>query len=102
MSGHYSVKLTRKQGGEEVRQVAVNVPIGEGDLRLLNPDELQRRLAGVRYQFHHSRQMIAKERELAGFEISRSLLYALLIALLIEQILAYTSSYHPVVRGKGL
>lgn len=99
-SGIYEVQLQTRDGGTERRAFAFNVPVGEGDLRITYPSELSRQLAGVEYQFHDAAEMAIDDQQLAGWQMSETLLVVLIVLLLGEQLLAYIFSYHiPPARG---
>jgi hypothetical protein len=53
------------------------------------------RLETVRYEYHRSGDINYNPQQLAGFNLSESLLYALIAVLLVESVLAYACSYHP-------
>jgi hypothetical protein len=93
-SGIYEVQLQTTQGGVERRDFAFNVPNGEGDLALVHRDDLDRQLAGVKYELHDASDMTMDAQRLAGFQMSDALLGVLIAVLLAEQVLSYLSSYH--------
>lgn len=94
LSGIYEVDLHRLGGEPERRAYAFNVPIGEGDLRLVGREELNRQLSGVEYQLHDAADMTIDHHELAGLHLGDSLFVALVVILLSEQALAYVASFH--------
>ncbi len=99
-SGIYEVHLQSTQGGVERRDFAFNVPVGEGDLALVERADLDRQLAGVTYQLHDAADMAVDDQHLAGFQMSDALLGVLIVVLVGEQLLAYIASYHiPPLRG---
>lgn len=93
-AGIWKVELTGRDGKQATQYLAVNPPRGEGDLHFLNEAGLQERLPGVDYQYMQSTSLGGDEEQLAGVRLQDSLLYALLAALVIEQIVAYAASYH--------
>lgn len=93
-SGIWQVDLQTLQGQPEKRLFAFNVPLGEGDLHHLDRDALAKRLDGIDYQFNLASQMTAADDQLAGYRLSDSLLYLLIGLLVVEQLLAYSASYH--------
>jgi hypothetical protein len=93
-SGIYDVQLQPTTGPVERRTFAVNVPAGEGDLALAPKTDITRQLAGVDYQMHDAKDMALNAQQLAGFQMSDALLFALIAILLLEQLLAYLASYH--------
>jgi hypothetical protein len=99
-SGIYEVQLQPIEGDMERRDFAFNVPTGEGDLEIVQRDDLTEQLAGVNFRLHDAAEMAMDEQRLAGFEMSGALLAALVIILLGEQLLAYAASFHlPPARG---
>ncbi len=94
-SGIYQAQLTLTGGQQRVERFAYNVMSEEGDLKRLEPMQLAGRLETVRYEFHRSGDINYNPQQLAGFNLSESLLYALVAVLLIESVLAYACSYHP-------
>ena len=93
-SGVWQVDLQPRDGGQESRLLAFNVPTGEGELQFVDQVELQRRLEGVDYVFSLARDMTTNGSELAGFQLGDTMLYMLLVVLVFEQLLAYQASYH--------
>jgi hypothetical protein len=93
-SGIYEARLQPLQGEPERRDIAVNVPTGEGDLAITPSPELNRQLAGVDFQLHDAADMALDAQQLAGLEMSDALLGVLIIVLLVEQLIAYMASYH--------
>jgi len=94
MSGIWQFELQPRDGKTEQRVMAVNVPAGEGDLHHLDRDGLAQSLKGIEYDFSLATQMTDTNDQLAGFRLSDTLLYLLLATLIIEQWLAYRTSYH--------
>lgn len=93
-SGIVEVGLRRLSGEPERRAFAFNVPVGEGDLRLVERDELAQQLAGIEYQLHEASDMTIDRHQLAGWHLGDSLFAALIAILLCEQLFAYVASYH--------
>jgi hypothetical protein len=98
-SGVYQVKLTRKDGGEELRRYAVNVEPEEGDLKTIDRPQLAAQLEGVAYKFEQAAAFQSAPGETAGYNLSDSLLYLLVLLLVGEQVLAWSASYHPSKRS---
>lgn len=94
-SGFYEVFLSDTQGQEERRVFSYNVDLREGDLQSLDSAELAAGLSGIRYEYHRARDLQFDPQELAGFNLSDTLLYLLVAVLLAEQLLAFSASYHP-------
>ncbi|MEX0977789.1 MAG: hypothetical protein WDZ48_02995, partial [Pirellulales bacterium] len=97
-SGIYQAQLTGSDGAHLVERFAVNVVPDEGDLKKLGATQLAGRLDGVPYEFHQAGDINYNPQQLAGLNLSTSLLYLLIVMLFAEQVLAYSCSYHP--RGK--
>jgi Aerotolerance regulator N-terminal len=93
-SGVYEVQLQPHEGAPDRRAFAVNVPVGEGDLKTVEREDLARQLAGVTYQFHDASDMAIDQQHLAGLQLGDALLGTLIVVLLLEQILAYVASFH--------
>lgn len=93
-SGIWQFELQPREGDPERRLVAVNVAPGEGDLHLVGREQLAQRLPGLDYQYALASQMSGSSDQLAGFQLSDTLLYLLAAALICEQWLAYRTSYH--------
>ena len=94
-SGVWQFELKTHDGKPERRYAAVNVAPGEGDLHLLDESDLAERLRGVDYEFALASQFASADDQLAGFRLSDALLYALAALLLVEQLFAVATSYHP-------
>jgi hypothetical protein len=93
-SGVWQFELQPREGGSERRLVAVNVAPGEGDLHFVDREQLAQRLPGLDYQYALASQMSVGGDQLAGFQLSDTLLYLLAAALVCEQWLACRASYH--------
>ena len=59
---------------------------------------MARGLEGLRYEYHDASAIEYSPQQLAGFNLSTSLLVALIVILLAEQALAYACSYHPTAK----
>jgi hypothetical protein len=100
-SGVWELELTTREGKPETKLAAVNVPSGEGDLHLAPRTELDRLLRGIDYEFSLASQFSDSAEELAGSRLGDALLYALIAALVFEQLLAYSASYHPAATRRS-
>lgn len=98
VSGFYEARLTRADGTAETRRYAVNVDPAEGDLTALDGEKLASRLEGVKYRYQQAADFQSTAIELAGYDLGEALLYALILLLVGEQILAWSASYHPAKR----
>ncbi len=94
VSGVWEFELRPREGNVECRLLAVNVPAGESDLHYLDREGLAQRLAGIDYKFSLASQLNSAETSFAGFRLGDMFLYLLLAALVLEQWLAYKTSYH--------
>ncbi|MCG8451253.1 MAG: BatA domain-containing protein [Pirellulales bacterium] len=94
VSGVWQFELQPRGGSPERRFVAVNVSQGEGDLHHLDRGQLADRLAGIDYEFSLASRMRSSDSSLAGYQLKDTLLYLLLVALAVEQWLAFKASYH--------
>jgi hypothetical protein len=94
-SGVYEAQLSKNDGGVEKRLFGVNVPAGEGDLAIADRETIDKRLAGNRYEFQYFDELSGPDQMLAGFHLRDALLGVLVIILLVEQLLALKTSYHP-------
>jgi hypothetical protein len=98
-SGVYEAQVQPRDGNLQSRQLAVNVPVGEGDLALAPRHALTRQLAGVNYVFHDAADMTLDSKQLAGFQMGDALLVGIIVMLLAEQVLAYLASFHAPTAG---
>ncbi|MEE8451182.1 MAG: BatA domain-containing protein [Thermoguttaceae bacterium] len=98
--GVYEARLTRTDGTIDVRRYAVNVDAAEGDLAALSGTELAPRLDGVKYHYQQAATFQYAVSELAGYNVSRWLLYALILLLVGEQVFAWSAGYHPSSRRR--
>jgi hypothetical protein len=94
-SGVWEFQLTTRDGRPERRLIAVNVPPAEGDLHLVSREELAARLPGIDYEYSLASQFTESDDRLEGSRLADAMLYALLAALVAEQLLAVSASYHP-------
>jgi hypothetical protein len=103
-SGIYRVRLTRKDGSDEVRHFAYNVDTAEGDLRTMTQAELVGRLDPVPLKYFRADEYQYSVED-AGYDLFEMLMYLLILLLVGEQILAWSASYHPAAPqqagGKG-
>jgi hypothetical protein len=94
-SGVWRFELTTRDGKPQTRYVAVNVPVGEGQLALVDREEIAERLKGVEYRYSLATEFSETDDELAGYRLGDALLYALAALLIVEQLFAVSASYHP-------
>jgi hypothetical protein len=97
-SGFYEAKLARADNSVETRRFAMNVDPAEGDLAGFDGSQLAQRLDGVKYRYEQASLFQSASNELAGDNLGEVILYALVLLLIGEQILAWSASYHPARR----
>jgi len=93
-SGFYEAQLVRTDNSVETRRYAMNVNPAEGDLAALDGQHLASGLQGVKYQFEQAAVFQSTTGELAGYNLGEAVLYALVLLLIGEQVLAWSASYH--------
>ena len=98
-SGVWEFQLLPREQQPDKRLLAVNVVAGEGDLEFLSRAQLADQLKGVDYEYSLATKIAMQDVELAGFNMSDSLLYLLAVVLLLEQWIAFRASYH---QGAGM
>jgi hypothetical protein len=96
-SGFYEARLTTNEGQTESLAYAYNVVPTEGNLAVINEQEMSDRLADVVYEFHRAGELAVAGSD-AGQNLSETILYLLVALLIGEQLLAYSASYHPPAR----
>jgi hypothetical protein len=94
-AGYYQAILTRTDGAAQTRHYALNVDPAEGDLATVNGEMLAARLEGIDYRYEQAARFQYSMEMLAGYNLGDSLLYLLLLLLIVEQVLAWSASYHP-------
>jgi len=99
--GIYEARLTRADGQSETRRFALNVAAGESDLTRIAPENLNTLLQGVPFDYYEADQLIESPVDEAGFPLGEYWLYfvLLVVLLIVEQLLAYSASYHPTLAG---
>jgi hypothetical protein len=98
-AGIYAAELQAVDGQTERRLFALNVVPAEGNLALVDGQQLKATLPDVPFEFHRSDDRVWGAPNLAGFNLSSTLLVLLVLLLVGEQLLAYASSYHPAKGG---
>ncbi|HID78418.1 MAG TPA: hypothetical protein EYP56_20805 [Planctomycetaceae bacterium] len=101
-SGIYRVELSPKGASPSSRSYAVNVDPSEGDLAMADPQTLAARLRGVRYEWIDAAEFRYGRQDYAARHLGHVLLYALVVLLVGEQLLARSASYHPAARAASL
>jgi len=97
-AGAYAARWRRNDGVERERAFAVNVDPGEGRLERIGREGLDEALSGIPFSYENADGIDPQARSLAGVSLVTPLLWLLLGILLLEQIVAYSASYHPVLR----
>jgi hypothetical protein len=97
-AGNCVARWRRLDGTEQERIFAINVNPAEGQLDRMGRDRLDRALTGVSFQYDAADSLQPEAGVLAGVSLLKPLLHALLIVLVVEQLLAYSASYHPRTR----
>jgi len=97
--GAYAARWRRLDGTEHERVVAVNVAAEEGQLERAGRERLDRALAGVPFRYDRAESLQPDSDTLAGVPLAGPLLLALAGVLLVEQLVAYSASYHTSRRG---
>jgi len=95
LSGIYEAELSRLDGATEHRAFALNVDPDEGDLDALDGPQLAARLKGVDYTYEQAASFQYDVGEAERGNLWRYVLYALVVLLILEQLLAWSASYHP-------
>ncbi len=99
--GTYEVQLTPLAAEPEVRRFAANFVADEGNLKTMAQGDLQNALQDVEYQYREAGEFLAPVQQQAGFAIAEQWWFFLAFAvmMIIEQLLAYSASYHPPLIG---
>jgi hypothetical protein len=93
--GVYGVKLQRLTGEFEKQLFAINVDASESNLELASMDALSKATSGTGARILDSDAISLSARDDNRFSWSQILLFALVGLLIVEQLLAYSASYHP-------
>ena len=101
VAGGYTARWRRLDGTERERLFAVNVAADEGQLERIGRERLDRVLAGVAFKYDRAESLEPDTTTLAGVPLVKPLLYMLAAVLILEQLLAYSASYHAAPRGKS-
>jgi hypothetical protein len=98
-AGGYAARWRRLDGTERERIFAVNVAADEGQLERIGRDRLDRALAGVAFRYESADALQPDTATLAGVPLARPLLLILAALLLLEQVVAFSASYHAAPRA---
>ncbi len=88
-AGLYQFLLRRREGGETVRLVAVNVDPRESDLTIAQEDELRRAMGDVAFEYIKGLDLLSGAAGETRTELWRLLLFATALVLMTEQSLAW-------------
>jgi hypothetical protein len=99
--GAYVATWRRLDGSEGERSFAVNVAADEGSLDRCDRERLDRALAGVSFRYDRAESLQPDTQTMAGTPLVKPVLYLLAAVLLLEQVLAYSASYHAVPGKKA-
>jgi hypothetical protein len=96
-AGVYEAQLTANDNTLENIAVAYNVDASEGALQTITRDQLAKELPEIDVSkvFQRASELYLNAEEMQGQNLSDTVLYALVLLLLAEQLLAYFVSYHP-------
>jgi hypothetical protein len=94
-SGIYETWRTTTDGKTIIDRVAVNVEPREGDLTMATDEDLASKLAPVKLAISHAEDELGTESE-ASNNFSLPLMALLIGLLILEQVLSYSASYHPL------
>ena len=94
-AGIYEAWPRTIDGKLEVRRFAVNVDPREGNLALVDSQDLAESLAATDVELLTAEDMASVSQSDSGISWSQTLLGLLAILLIGEQLLAYSASYHP-------
>lgn len=100
VAGGYSARWRRLDGTERERLFAVNVAAEEGNLERIGRERLDRELAGVAFKYDRAESLQPDTTTLAGVPLVKPLLYLLAAILVVEQLVAFSASYH-AARGRS-
>jgi hypothetical protein len=100
-SGIYEARLTRIDGATEARRFAYNVSSAESDLSTVFHPQLQSLLGDVPFEYREATELLAPPNEEAGFALAEQWWFfiGLIGLLVVEQLLAYSATYHPPLTG---
>ncbi len=88
-AGIYQFAMRRRDGGEAIRLVALNVDPTESDLTMVRDEVLTRTMSGVPFEYVRGLEQLAGAAEEAKTELWTPMLLAAVVALMMEQSLAW-------------
>ena len=93
----FAYRFRAGDGQTESLVYAYNVVASEGNLAIVDEQQMSERLADVVYEFHRAGDLAVSSSD-SGQNLSETILYVLVAILIGEQLLAYAISYHPPAR----
>ena len=99
-AGGYVARWRRLDGTERERIYAVNIAAEEGQLERIGRERLDRTLTGVAFKYDRAESLQPDTSTMAGVPLAKPLLHLLAAVLIIEQLVAFSASYHPASRRK--
>ena len=99
--GGYTARWRRLDGTEAERMYAVNVAAEEGQLERIGRERLDRILTGVTLKYDRAESLQPDTTTLAGIPLVKPLLHLLAAVLVMEQLVAFSASYHGVTKRKA-
>lgn len=100
-AGGYTARWRRLDGTERERIFAVNVAANEGQIERIGRERLDRTLAGVAFKYDRAESLQPDTTTQAGVPLAKPLLHLLAAVLIIEQVMAFSASYHAGSRGRS-
>lgn len=101
-SGIYEAWAPTRDGKFDVHRYALNPNSAEGDLAIATSQTLLSRLEPLSIHYRHADDYAYDLVEQAGYNRSLLLMCLLVVLLLVEQLLAFSASYHPAPAGSQL
>lgn len=98
LAGFYEAQIAKADNTVETRRYAMNVDPQEGNLATVSGEQLAQQLTGVKYKYEQASQFQSSAEDWASYNLGEIILYALVLLLIGEQILAWSASYHPARR----
>ncbi|MEK6233273.1 MAG: hypothetical protein N2C14_01025, partial [Planctomycetales bacterium] len=98
-SGVYELRLSKLEGGQELRKFAYNVQSEEGDLKTVGRRRLAVAMEDDVASVFSADALGESNVDQAKFKLVEYILYALILLMLLEQVFAYLLTYHPPARA---
>ncbi|MDO4551241.1 MAG: BatA domain-containing protein [Planctomycetia bacterium] len=94
MAGIYQARLLPRGNQTDLVPLAVNVDWKEGNIHRISGEELAEFLKEIPYEYYRATEFYLSDDTGSGINISDFLLYLLIIWLILEMLLAASTSYH--------